>query len=333
MKRLIHALQTYLDQVGMDDARIDPATEASRKLPVFIAGRYETYRANFLGKGYCLLACKGERPSPAEAEKHAEKAAAALGEPIAFVFASLPAFERKRLIQRHVPFIVPQRQVYLPTALVDLREPAGAKSGADLNPHNVLPAPAQAVLLFYLQKPEAGKWPLNRWVQVFGYSPASLTRTRRGLEDAELCDVERSGTARLLRFPHDRRALWEKARPRLQTPVRSRSYVAIVDARGLALLEAGLPALSHESTIAPGATPVHAVPSSAFPKALRDGKIRLSAIGEDDAVVIERWRYAPAPLSNDGRRVDRLSLYLSLQHDRDERVQAALHDMLEKIPW
>ncbi len=47
---------------------------------------------------------------------------------------------------------------------------------------------------------------------------------------------------------------------------------------------------------------------------------------------LESWSYNPALLS-DHPRVDTLSLYLSLRKDPDERVQAALEDMMEAFPW
>ena len=37
-------------------------------------------------------------------------------------------------------------------------------------------------------------------------------------------------------------------------------------------------------------------------------------------------------LAEDGA-LDRLSLYLSMRGDPDERVQAALNDMLEAVKW
>ena len=50
-------------------------------------------------------------------------------------------------------------------------------------------------------------------------------------------------------------------------------------------------------------------------------------------MVMERWHYAPGLLSSDGQAVDQLSLYLSLQHDPDERVQGALKELLETMVW
>ncbi|MEI8121955.1 MAG: hypothetical protein WCI20_07870 [bacterium] len=43
-------------------------------------------------------------------------------------------------------------------------------------------------------------------------------------------------------------------------------------------------------------------------------------------------RYRPEILS-DGPTVDRLSLYLSLREEHDERVQSALKELLESVRW
>ncbi len=54
---------------------------------------------------------------------------------------------------------------------------------------------------------------------------------------------------------------------------------------------------------------------------------------EPDTVLIELWRYGPALLSKDGHSVDPLSLYLSMCGTSDERVKAALTDLLKGIQW
>ena len=73
--------------------------------------------------------------------------------------------------------------------------------------------------------------------------------------------------------------------------------------------------------------------SSGYRAALEDGKLIRVPYVEDGAVVMERWRFSPGLLSSDGQAVDQLSLYLSLQHDPDERVQGALKELLETIVW
>ena len=47
-------------------------------------------------------------------------------------------------------------------------------------------------------------------------------------------------------------------------------------------------------------------------------------------VAVEMWRYNPHLLSKEDK-VDELSLALSLRDDADERVEAAVDEMLEKL--
>jgi hypothetical protein len=53
---------------------------------------------------------------------------------------------------------------------------------------------------------------------------------------------------------------------------------------------------------------------------------------EPGTVEIEVWSYAPS-LFAEGDAVDRLSLFLSLQEDKDERVQAAVEEMMGGLAW
>jgi hypothetical protein len=47
---------------------------------------------------------------------------------------------------------------------------------------------------------------------------------------------------------------------------------------------------------------------------------------------IEVWLYNPIILSGN-KNVDKLSLYLSLKHEEDERIKGALEDLINEIQW
>ena len=161
---------------------------------------------------------------------------------MAFVFLTLPTFDRKRFIQRRIPFVVPGRQAYLPVALIDLRE--NAKGGQRLldEPKERLSAPAQVLVLYHLQtQRDSDEWPLSKWVDVLGYSRSTLTRVYKELATASLCRAVASGRHVTLVFPRQRRELWESARPHLGSPVRTCSRVKAQDAE-LQMHEAGMTA-------------------------------------------------------------------------------------------
>jgi AraC-like DNA-binding protein len=327
-------LTKYLDEIGAGCVVATPDPGAARSLPVFITQAYEPHRANLFGREYSLLVCRGGKgPTPAEAEKHLRLVRSVLGGDVAFVLLALPTFDRKRFIQRRIPFLVPGRQAYLPVSLIDLRE--NAKGGPRLlgEPKERLSAPAQLLVLYHLQaKADSQEWPLNQWADSLGYSRSTLTRVYREVAAVGLCRPATRGRNVTLDFPSKRRELWNAALPHLGSPVRSRLWVKILD-RELPLHEAGVTALARLTMLSPEREQVYAISSVAFEAAREDRRLVPIEYPEDGTVRIERWKYAPGLLSPDSRVVDRLSLYLSMQDDQDERIQAALAELMEQMEW
>ena len=328
-------LLNYLDEIGGAGAHLTLDPAAAKSLPVFVGRIYEPYRGRVFDRDYVLLLCTAKnQPTPGQVEKHAEIARAALGPNVAFVFPSLPPFDRKRLIQRRVPFIVPGRQTYLPMAMIDLREKSPTRPAIGGQSPEALSAPAQALLLFHLQKKaDSDGWQLNQWADALGYSRMTLSRVYRELLAADLCKPSGKGRQVVMQFSAERRTLWEKAMPYLRSPVAGRCQVRIAHRDDLQLYQAGMSALARFSMLAAGHEETLAMSSSGYRAALEDGKLIRVPYVEDGAVVMERWRFSPGLLSSDGQAVDQLSLYLSLQHDPDERVQGALKELLETIVW
>jgi DNA-binding MarR family transcriptional regulator len=282
-----------------------------------------------------LLFSKRNPPfTPSQIANHARIVESRLQASSAFVFLRLSASDRKRLIQRQVPFIVPGQQTYLPTALIDLREHAKSSARNLDRSADLLSAPAQALLLFELQKkPESAAWPLHRWADTLGYSRMTLTRVVRELVSSGLCQAPAKGREVLVQLRHHGAALWREALPLFDSPIKDRRWCQVMKGADLPILEAGPTALSRFSLLAAGRTKVAALSSHAYRNAVRGGKVVPLTDGDEADSLIERWRYDPARISPDGRTVDRLSLYLSLAKDPDERVQAALSQMLQEIAW
>jgi hypothetical protein len=68
---------------------------------------------------------------------------------------------------------------------------------------------------------------------------------------------------------------------------------------------------------------------------LRDsGQIETFHVPESDTsrTTIEVWNYDPNIFARYGT-VDRFSLYLSLKDKKDERIEAALSEMIDNIEW
>jgi hypothetical protein len=95
---------------------------------------------------------------------------------------------------------------------------------------------------------------------------------------------------------------------------------------------AGLTGLAVYTNLAEPNIPVIAVASSAWPDLRNRFPTAVAVSSESPVVEIEVWTYPPKAVS-DGATVDRLSLYLSLSGTADERVQAALDELLDGMKW
>jgi len=329
MNETLTALKDYCAELGVPRLDVLPDDESNRRLPLFLRHVYAIFRASFFGRYHRLAVVKQrEHFTPGEIEDQANVLERHLGGPVTFVFGGLASFERNRLLKRGVSFIVPHRQMFLSPG-IDLREVHSPAKSRE--PEAPLSMPAQLMILYHLETPERGDvdFSLYAWAGALGYSKMSISRAHRELVDAGLAESDRPGRSVVLRFKGERRALWEQALPLLRSPVirtenRYKSGVGPPSA-----LNAGLTALSHYSDLAEGSHQTWAT--------LRSGLSSSSEVvpsPDEDTIALERWWYPPQVLAKeDPRRVDRLSLYLSLRHDADERIQAALRQLLEGVRW
>ena len=164
-------------------------------------------------------------------------------------------------------------------------------------------------------------------------SPRSILQTPSAKLRWERRSYSRSlgGRERCLRFIGGRKEIREKALPFLRSPVSKRIFIRrIAGVQGAA--RAGLTALAHFSMLESPEYTTYALSREDW-KALRHKhKIIEVPAQDEDASEVEIWWYPPALFAEDGF-VDRLSLFLALKDERDERTETALEEMMEKLKW
>ncbi|MCP3980355.1 MAG: hypothetical protein GY716_13720 [bacterium] len=268
-----------------------------------------------------------EQEPPAIIRKHVEQVRAKCTAPVVYVREQVTAYNRKRLIEQRVPFIIPGNQMYLPELGLDLREyfrtPPPSKQ-------RFRPA-TQSVLILLLLDQDARETTAAALAPVLGYSTMTLSRAFDELESVELAESDAIGRERVLRFSAQRPQTWERAQPWLIDPVRARHFVNIGTSEP-AGLRAGQDALAHCTNLAEPRKPVIAIGRkqwSSFREVHPDVELedRETATAE-----IEVWKYEPREYHVPGL-VDPFSLYLSLQKTGDERVEQALDELMQQIPW
>jgi hypothetical protein len=345
---LTRELCAYLEQTAGLNIELVPSDQ--RRLPFFLRGRYDLAQTTLYGQAYVFFAPKPDfdewTPSTIQSDRRQLKDS--LGRLPVFVAKGVDANQRHRLIQLRIPFIVPGRQMYLPDLLIDLREHFAAQRS---KPVRYLSPSAQVIFLIALEQRIGGFESALQMADRANYTAMTVGRAMDELEAVGLASIIRNGKNKALSFSSanekiDWRALWDKALPHLRTPVR-RSFPLYTYRP--ALLEkahlGGLSALARYSTLNEPSKTVWAISADYY----RNNTVELEgaqAAGIDwGKETLEIWTYDPGlsaegrsswirdPESQRGGVVDRLSLFLALREETDERVQQALERMIEEIKW
>lgn len=300
-----------------------------RRLPHFLREQYGLFEMSLLGRPCILMVDSAPaEQSAAVVRKHAAQVREKSGKEAIYVRPSMTAYNRKRLIEQKVPFIVPGNQLYLPELGIDLREHfRRLRSDAP----SLSPAAQVALLDVLLHRPADEPITPGETARRLGYSAMTMTRAFDEMDAAKLGETSTLGRERRFHLAADKRTTWTQAQPWLRNPVGRRLSIHCTEPpeRGMV---AGLSALARRSALAPPPRPVVALGPKDW-KVLRSKRkvIEVPAL-DPDACEIELWAYPPALLA-DRDMVDPLSLCLSLKDDADERVQAALEETMEALPW
>jgi hypothetical protein len=123
----------------------------------------------------------------------------------------------------------------------------------------------------------------------------------------------------------------EKALPFLRSPLKKRIHVLLPKNLHPGPV-AGLTALARQTDLAEPDHDVYALSRNKWKALKAKSKIVELPVPEPDAAEIEVWGYDPE-LFAVGGIVDPWSLYLSLKDHQNERVEAALEEMIRGIQW
>lgn len=348
---LTEAKQYLLDILGSDAVSgtwAEPWPKAD-KLPFFLQNPYTYHRAE-LFEHPCLLmlARTPEGETPAVVRKHWQAVRKYFKGDVIYLIEAISSYNRKRLIEQRVPFLVPGNQLYLPALGLDLREyfrPGRQTEKARLS------TAAQAVVLREILQHDCSGLPAKDLAQMLGYSPMTITRAIKALADRQLAMAEKVGREKHLRFPSSGRALWEAAQPVLKSPVTKRIWVVWRD-RDIRKADfqgrmAGESALAHYTALAETGASQWAITSDAWSTLAkrRDVHVLASQASDDndhfrkdrEVTELELWAYNPDVITPGDSWVDPLSLWLSFATNTDERVEMARESLLEQVwsrlPW
>jgi len=327
---LATAVLRYLQEVlGIKALGVKPWAGAN-ELPYFLRDAFQFGELELLGQPVVLAIGRAKtKQSLSEVRTWLDKVKALAGHPAVYVTDAMASYDRRRLIEQKVPFIVPGNQLYLPDLGLDLREYFRQRAPAT----EALSPSAQAMLITaLLRQPWQSDWQPSKVAVALGYTPMTVSRVVKELTAAGLATAFTIGRSRWLRMELPPEQAWERAKPALRTPVRRVVWVA---AHGVVAHRpgriAGLSALARYSMLTEPKWPVYAMTAADW-KAATDAGVRELTEPETGAQEWQLWTYSPA-LMPGATTVDPLSLTLSLQENANDRIQLALDELKGQLPW
>jgi hypothetical protein len=322
VNKLVRDFTDYLHEM-LGVSVLPQRRQVSHDVPLYLSEAYAFYQMTLLGIPCVLMVSRSEQDViPETIWKQMVQVRKAWDGEVIYVVSALSRYARKALIKHHIPFVVPGNQLYLPPLGVDLRERFHVIQAKSLQ---ISPA-TQSVLLSVLCFGTVESQTPTVLASKLGYSPMTMSRAFDELEATEFVTVERHGKERMLRFHSDKQLLWQKARDMMRNPVRKR-VLCRRPVSDWTAVQAGLTALAHYTMLAAPDLPVYAMSAAEWRRRLPD----LQAVERAQAdCEVELWSYSPGLFAKE-HVADPFSLYLSLRHYSDERIDQALRQMMEHV--
>ena len=310
----------YIYSVLDEKATLSPLEKhLSDTIPVAVTRNFKLYKGMLFGCTVIFaFADDKDDLTPALMKRTFNLIESRCGCPVILVAENIASYNIRRLAAQRTNFIVPKKQMFIPSLLIDLKKTKTI--GADIK--ETIPPIAQCMLLYNLEIKSIDKCEAKDLMYIFGVSYATVNRSLRWLSENGFVSLEGIKTKEV-RLVYDGKELWEKALPLLVSPVDKTVFSDMIPDNGL---ECGINALSEYTMINKESVNMAAIGKTG---------IRQSGIATDKeygTCRIEIWKYDPKLLSHTGT-VDKLSLYLSLKDNQDERIQIELNNLINDIKW
>ena len=282
-----------------------------------LIANFKMMQFDFNGQVMLLLVAKGEMDyTNVQRRKISERIESIKHIPAVFYFDNLLTYERDRLVEQGVYFIVADKFAFVPTLIIN-------RLSTKSEIKELFYPSTQYILFYHLQIESLDGLSLKELEDKVPYKYKTIAKSIKQLEALGLVSLEGSRNKKLV-FELSGKELWDKASTNLIDPIKSIEYTSDVFPEGDI---GGISALSHYSMLVPEDVPTRVLTA----EWVREHKYSIPELHSfEDTQRIEIWKYPPSGTSG---YVDKLSLFLTLKDDNDPRVEKEIAIMMNKIKW
>jgi DNA-binding MarR family transcriptional regulator len=293
-----------------------------QQLPFYITATFKVRETTIYEQRICLLIAENSETilPPDRLFKQMAFVRQKVGFPVVYVFEKVISYNINRMIQKGINFVIPGKQLFIPALVMDLR------TTPQTFPQNAVRFTplAQFLILYHLQKEGLSNYTAKQLTDKFSQPYRSISRAVNNLSEFGICNLT-GGKEKYVQFTAKGKKLWKLAQAFFQNPVERILFTDKALGEKQACIS-NINALSHFTMINDENKRYYAIGKNDT----KNIDVETNRCGGDN--IIELWRYNPYPLSNDGF-VDKLSLFLLLKQDTDERIQSELEKMINQMKW
>lgn len=316
-------MKDYLEKTLRQKVSIKANNSLCDKLPLAFKGRYYFFDIETNGMHWVAIKPKSDA-GLVTLRKDRAKVQAAAGLNCAIFMDSTTCYIKEKLIEEGIPFVLADKQVYLPF-IGFLLTSSGER---DIAPVQLISYLTQKLILTAIYE----KWDkvtVSEAAVRLGVTKTSVTRCFDEIEYLSIDILDAKGKSRAITVSEDRKQLWEKLQSVLRNPV-----IARYELREDLLLDkkAGITALCEYSLLSDNDYPTYAITKKEITNT-EIKKMKRVCRGEEIGCVVLELGYF---IDFDNKKIeDPLSVVLSLSDEekQDERVCISINEMLEEYVW
>lgn len=190
------------------------------RIPMNVSSRFSFYKGCILGQLILMAYLKdGDSVPPAQLKKQLDIIGRQTQLVVVLITPCISSYNKVRLVAQKVNFVIPNRQMFLPSLLLDIQP--DRKVGLDLK--ETIPPFAQCLLLYHLQIESIVGATGYGLSDKFGVSYATANKSLRWLVSKDLIKLEGTKT-KTVQIDISNRELWNKALPMLVSPIEQLYY-------------------------------------------------------------------------------------------------------------
>lgn len=290
------------------------------KLPFYLASGYRFQEADIDGCQCMLIYPQNNLPTLPALKKQIIRIQEITPIPVVVCVQAMSAFRRKNMIENKIPFIIEEKQVYLPFMGTFLQE----KADIPVRGSDKFMVSSQLLFLFFIYQ-EGTELYLSEASRELPYSAMTITRAARQLEKSGLFHVKKKGVSNILDCKCNKKELYNQAKKHLSSPVSLVGYISKKELTEKMVL-AGNSALAEKSMLNTDILLNYAI----YQRDIDKRSLSDELINPSEQVRVEVWKYDPNLFSKEGI-ADSVSVALSLSDEMDERIEAGIDEMLKNL--